>query len=273
MLRSIAVMAGVLLCLPLLSLHAQEKSERDRYPTLEYPPGYYKGVFFFSSIGGRSIAPSGSFIRHEKNYDRLLSLQIQNGDFENPLNEESSATQFPSSFDAEYTPGYSWLVELEYGTFSHLGFGFTVSQFSIEAKRQDVFLSGRTPPLVTPLPLRTTLYNGTAAMGMAAFHPIEKSVFDPYLVLRAGMVGFNGEAHSSSLPNANRLSNRIQNGLGLATGAGLGVNIHFTRVVGIKAEAFYHKQFLKSDNFPTRTLDTYTAQIGIIVNTTRLFPN
>jgi len=270
MLRFVSVMVGLLLCLPFLSLHAQEKSEQDRYPTIEYPPGYYKGAFFFSFIGGRSIAPSGSFIRHEKEYDKLLALQIRNGDYINPI---SVSTSLPPSYDAEYTPGYSWQIELEYGTFSYFGFGFTVSQFSIEAKRQDVFLSGTTPALVTPLPMRTTLYNGTAAMGMAAFHPVQKSVFDPYVVLRAGMVGFNGQAHSSNLPDANRLSNRIQNGLGMATGAGLGVNIHFTRVVGIKAEAFYHKQFLKSDNFPTRTLDTYTAQIGVIVNTTRLFPN
>ena len=273
MLRFVAIMTGILLCLPLLSLQAQEKSEQDRYPTIEYPPGYYKGAFFFSFIGGRSIAPSGSFIRHEKEYDELLALQIRNGDYINPIRTITANSNLPSSFDAEYTPGYSWQIELEYGTFSHFGFGFTVSQFSIEAKRQDVFLSGANPPLVTPVPISTTLYNGTAAMGMAAFHPIEKSVFDPYVVVRAGMVGFNGQAHSSSLPDPNRLSNRIQNGLGMATGAGLGVNIHFTRVVGIKAEAFYHKQFLKSDNFPTRTLDTYTAQIGVVVNTTRLFPN
>ena len=253
------------------SLQAQEKTEQDRYPTIEYAPGYYKGAFFVSAIGGRSIAPSGSFIRHEKNYDKLLALQIRNRDYVNPLTSENP--NLPSSFNAEYSPGYSWQIELEYGTFSHFGFGFAVSQFSIEAKRQDVFLSGADQPYVTPAPMSTTLYNGTAAMGVAAFHPIEKSIFDPYIVLRAGMVGFNGQAHSSNLPDANRLSNRIQNGLGIATGAGLGVNVHFTRVFGIKAEGFYHKQFLKADNFSTRTLDTYTAQIGFIINTTRLFPD
>lgn len=110
----------------------------------------YKGAFFFSFIGGRSIAPSGSFIRHEKDYDKTLALQIRNGDYINPLSAATSNTNLPSSFDAEYTPGYSWQIELEYGTFSYFGFGFTVSQFSIEAKRQDVFLSGASPALVTP---------------------------------------------------------------------------------------------------------------------------
>lgn len=33
------------------------------------------------------------------------------------------------------------------------------------------------------------------------------------------MVGYNGQAHSSSIPDPDRLSNRIQNGPGMATGA------------------------------------------------------
>lgn len=246
------------------------KPEKDRYPTLQYPPGFYQGGFFVSIVAGRSLAPGGSYIRHEKEYDHNLALQLQQGQVANPMSSEGG---LPSSFDAQYTPGYSGQVELEYGTFPHVGFGFTMTQFSIKAERQDVILSSRQPALVTPVPVATTLYRGTSATGLATYHFFEKSVFDPYVALRAGMVGFAGEAHAANLPDSNRLSNKVQNGLGAATGLGLGVNIHMTREFGIKAEAAYHKQYLKSDQFSSRTLDTVTAQVGIIVNTTRLFPD
>lgn len=269
----IALLIATLISPTFLNAQEIEKKETDRYPVLEYPPGYYKGAFFISLIGGRSIAPTGTFIRHEKTYDKILSLQIRNGDYINPITSNLPNTSLPPNFDAQYTPGYTWQIELEYGTFSHFGFGFAINQFSIEAKRQDIMMTGASPPIVSPVPLSTTLFNGTSAVGVATFHPIQKAVFDPYAVVRLGAVGFTGEAHPSTIPNPNRLSNSIENGLGLATGAGLGINIHISRAVGIKAEGFYHRQYLKSDQFSTRTLNTFTAQIGIILNATRLFPD
>lgn len=275
--QRVAIFMGLVCLLGFFPVHlrADEKSEKqmpekDRYPTLQYPPGFYQGGFFLSIMGGRSIAPGGSYIRHEKDYDRRLAMQVQQGQIVNPV---SAPADLPQTFDAQYTPGYSGQLDLEYGTFSHVGFGFTMTQFSIKADRQDVMLSTRRPPIVTPVPVATTLYRGTTATGLAAFHFFEKTVFDPYLAMRAGMVGFSGEAHAGDMPDPNRLGNRIQNGIGIATGLGLGVNIHMTREFGIKAEAEYHKQYLKSDQFSSRTLDTVTAQVGIVVNATRLFPD
>lgn len=36
------------------------------YAKLKYPPGFYQGAFLISFMGGGSLAPSGSFISHEK---------------------------------------------------------------------------------------------------------------------------------------------------------------------------------------------------------------
>jgi hypothetical protein len=245
---------------------------KKKYPTIEYPQGYYQGVFLLSFMGGRSIAPSGSFIRHEKRYDRNIALLTQLGTYENPIRSNLPQNQHISGyFDSKYSPGYSGQIDLEYGTFPNFGFGFTLSQFSINATRQDVIPLSGDPLKITPIPVDSVLYRGTSAMAMGTYHPLQKSVFDPYLVLRAGVVGFTGEAHSGELSNPSQINKGIQNGLGLATGAGAGMNIHLTRQFGIKVESFYNKQFLRSDSFSTRTLNIFTAQIGVVMNTTRLF--
>ena len=103
-------------------------------------------------------------------------------------------------------------------------------------------------------------------MFLATYHPLPKHFFDPYLAVRMGIVGFTGEAHSGIDSNRFAYTNKVNNGMGGIAGLAGGLNIYIGRFTGIKTEVAYHKEYLRADQFSTRTLNSYQAMIGFFLN-------
>ncbi|XDD47501.1 hypothetical protein AB3N60_05285 [Leptospira sp. WS39.C2] len=239
------------------------------YAKLKYPPGFYQGAFLISFMGGGTLAPSGSFISHEKNYDSALQYKV--------VTKEVSQDYYPQGvvrnqdpglyFKPTYTPGVASQFDFEYGWKEKIGLGFTVMQNSLNAKRQDV-IPGLSyyKEYVDPFPRERTIYRGNSMSFLATYHPIPRNFFDPYLVARAGVVSFTGEAHAGLSHDKFVYSNQISSGIGSIVGVGGGLNIYLGRYFGIKAEVDYYREFLKADQFSMRTLNSYQAMIGVFVN-------
>ncbi|ABZ93574.1 hypothetical protein EHQ92_08810 [Leptospira biflexa] len=239
------------------------------YAKLKYPPGFYQGAFLISFMGGGSLAPSGSFISHEKNYDSALQYRV--------VTKEVSQDYYPQGvvrnqdpglyFKPTYTPGVASQFDFEYGWKEKIGLGFTVMQNSLKAKRQDI-IPGLSyyKEYVDPFPRERTIYRGNSMSFLATYHPIPRNFFDPYLVVRAGVVSFTGEAHAGLNHDKFVYSNQISSGIGSIVGVGGGLNIYLGRYFGIKAEVDYYREFLKADQFSMRTLNSYQAMIGVFVN-------
>ncbi|TGL72131.1 hypothetical protein [Leptospira jelokensis] len=239
------------------------------YAKLKYPPGFYEGAFLISFMGGGTLAPSGTFISHEKNYDNVLQYKVVNKEVSqdyynqgNIRNEESGLY-----FKPTYTPGVASQFDFEYGWKEKIGLGFTVMQNSMKAKRQDVIPGiSYYKEYVDPFPRERTIYRGNSMSFLATYHPIPRNFFDPYLAARAGVVSFTGEAHSGITHDRFVYSNQITSGIGGIVGVGAGLNIYLGRYFGIKAEVDYYREFLKSDQFSMRTLNSYQAMVGVFVN-------
>lgn len=239
------------------------------YAKLKYPPGFYQGAFLISFMGGGSLAPSGSFISHEKNYDSALQYRV--------VTKEVSQDYYPQTavrsqdpglyFKPTYTPGVASQFDFEFGWREKIGLGFTIMQNSLNAKRQDI-IPGLSyyKEYVDPFPRERTIYRGNSMSFLATYHPIPRNFFDPYLVARAGVVSFTGEAHAGLTHDKFVYSNQISSGIGSIVGVGGGLNIYLGRYFGIKAEVDYYREFLKADQFSMRTLNSYQAMIGVFVN-------
>lgn len=235
-----------------------------RYPRLYQPPGFYQGVLLIGAAAGKTAAPGGSFIALEKYYDQRLRESIVTGTVRGVSAEPGGP---PLTYESEYLPGTFRNLDIEYGAFEHFGLGFSVFSYSIDVLRQDLFPQvGQLRNVAEPLPRRRRLYEGTAATFLFTAHPFSRSLLDPYIALRAGFVGYGGEAHANVDPEVFRFSNRIRNGVGLAYGVGLGMNLHLARAFGIRVEGNYTRQILKSDLFSSRDLSAYHATIGVFFN-------
>lgn len=238
------------------------EKEKEKYPQLEYPPGFYEGVVLIGFMTGKTVAPSGSFLQHEKVYDQRMRDSIATGAVQNALPAIDVGY-----LQAEYVPEEIGQLDIEYGAWEHIGMGLSVFQYRIRAVRQDSFRTRDSyGHMYNPVPRERTIYQGNAVTMMTTFHPISRRMLDPYLALRFGFVGFTGEANAGLEPDPYRTGNKLRNGLGSVVGGGLGVNIFLGRTMGIKAEASYNRKFLKSDVFDRRTLNSYHAQIGVFFN-------
>lgn len=239
------------------------EEEQKLYPKMIHPPGFYQGALLIGGAYGKSIAPNGSFVRHEKNYDKTMSLLIQNGEYTSGVEGLQNAY-----YEAEYIPKNTAQLEIEYGLFENFGIGMTALQYVITAKRQDyIYGSDRMGDvLYEPFPTEHQLFSGNAVMILGSFHPVSRSILDPYFTIRVGGVAYTGEAHSDLLYNPNRSSARVRNGIGKVLGAGLGMNFHVSSAMGVKIEGNYYRSFLSSDQFASRTLNTYNVQAGFFIN-------
>lgn len=225
--------------------------EKKIYQTIKYKPGYYQGIFMISMMSGSTLSPSGSFINHEKDYDLALKNRVLTGDI-----RQSYVGTPAQYYQAEYTPGDSGQIDLEYGFTDHIGLGFSLFQYALYSSRQDVLNQGpgtfttfSSQDFVDPVPQKRRLYRGSTAAFLTTYHFFSKSFFDPYISVKAGVVAFTGEAHASLYNDKTRLTNKINNGLGSHLGAGIGLNIHFGRYWGLKTDVSYSKQYLHSDLF------------------------
>ena len=244
---------------------AKETESAARQKTAPKPTapviGFHEDALFVSIFGGKALAPNGSFIRHEKYYDSWVRTAIVQGTF-----GEKSVLQPGLPFIADYLPGDTYQFDLEYGLFEHLGLGLSLFQYDVKVARQDVHTFPFDVRIYDPVPTRRRLFRGTTAAVMLSFHPLSRKEIDPYLTARAGGASFTGEAHQFGFHDNLRFTNEIKNGTSMMVGAGLGVNLFWNDLVGLKMEASFNRQFLRSALFSTRTLNTYHGEIGVIFN-------
>lgn len=242
----------------------EQKLIQKYYAKLKNPPGFYEGAFLVSFMGGTTLAPSGSYISHEKVYDQTIQNKIISGQ----VNEDVNPSYRGFYFQPSYNPGIARQFDFEYGWKDKIGFGFTVMQNSLEAVRQDVIAGpiSYNKEYVDLSPRKRTLYKGNSMTFLATFHPLPKTFFDPYVAFRAGVVGFTGEAHSGVFPDRYAYTNKVNNGIGGIVGLAGGLNIYFGRYTGLKTEVAYYNEYLKADQFSTRTLNSYQAMIGFFLN-------
>lgn len=251
------------------SVQKKKREEEKYYAKLQYPPGFYQGAFFVSFIGGSSLAPSGSFINHEKLYDSILQRRIYNREVEQGpfVSPEGQGIYFRPT----YSPGPASQFDFEYAWQEKIGLGFTIMRNSIQAKRQDIIPGvSYSREIADPIPRQRTVYDGRSVSFLATYHLIPRNFFDPYFVARVGIVSFTGEAHSGIIHDRFSYNNQITNGLGWIAGLGGGLNIYLGRYLGIKTEIDYYKEYLRSDQFSNRTLNSYQAMIGVFVNLSNL---
>ncbi len=247
----------------------KKREEEKFYAKLQHPPGFYQGAFFISFIGGSSLAPSGSFINHEREYDAILQRRI--------YNREVSQGPFVSPegrgiyFKPTYSTGPASQFDFEYAWQKKIGLGFTIMRNSISAKRQDIIPGiSYSQEYADPVPKQRTVYDGRAISFLATYHLIPRNFFDPYFAARVGVLAFTGEAHANLVHDRFVYSNELSNGLGWMAGIGGGLNIYIGRYFGIKTEVDYNRQFLRADQFSNRTLNSYQAMIGVFVNLSNL---
>ncbi|MCE9597502.1 MAG: hypothetical protein K8S54_06000 [Spirochaetia bacterium] len=222
--------------------------------------GFHEGFLGLSLLNGKSLAPAGSLISQEKEYDKAVRYRVASGGFVPIL-----PTPQPLVFASEIIPRETVALEFEYGLSNYLGLGFFGMYSRIDISRQDILpLSTQlVRPVVEPLPVTRILYRGNVGGVSLFFHPLPTRRVDPYGGLRIGGGGFSGHAHSSLDPDPFRPSNRIRNGASALYGATLGTNIHVTDPVFLKVQVDYIRQNLKSNLFSSRSLGTYNILIGM----------
>lgn len=247
---------------------AEEKSESKRRETIkridELSYGFYRGSSSFSFAFGATLSPTGSYVKHEKKYDDALRYRIEN--------KQVTQTIFQTPavyFQSVYKNGGSFIFDYEYGLTDYFGIGFSAQYGDVPSERQDVFptITANQGELVDVFPKDRTLYQGTMAGLLLSFHPLPESRLDPYIVLRAGFVGFTGYAHEQLYPDPYRFDYKVPNGLGSGFSIGAGLNFYATKFTGFKFEGSYTRQMLKSDLFSGRSLNLYHVNFGMIFHT------
>lgn len=240
-----------------------------RRPSGKTPVGFHSDFLALSISNGRAIAPSGSFVDHEKRYDRSLRVRTATGGIPPLLGAVT-----PPIFDSEIVPKESVSGDLEAGVFPYLGMGIFGNYTRINITRQDVVpLSPQVfRTIVEPVPITRTLYRGNTAGGFLSLHPFPGRRVDPYMQVRIGGGGFSGEGHAFLDYDAYRPTNRIRNGTVALYGGALGCNIYVDRGLFFKAETNYAHQILKSNMFASRSLNLYSVNIGIGLDFSRVEP-
>lgn len=232
-------------------------------------PGFHKGAYIFSFTGGPTTRASNSFMNNERAYDENLRFQTILGTIPVFGNPPCCGT-FSSLYNRQPITQFNY----ERALTDHLGAGFSLFYFSIRGTRQDILPGYRTiapatgtpQNTVLPIPTEDMLFMSSGGLLQAVFHPLHNTFLDPYIAVRGGIEGHSGNAHPGSYPDPTRYDTHIRNGVGLAAGAALGLNVYMGRYFGFKFEATGLRQFLQSEMYSARTLDSTHFQIGFFVS-------
>ncbi|MDH5656703.1 MAG: hypothetical protein OEZ34_12395 [Spirochaetia bacterium] len=238
---------------------------RKVYPKPKHPPGYYSGILLISFSRGNLFSPTGSFISHEKSYDKNIKYGIESGVYKNPLSGYGVPEYF---FQPKYSPLLTMQFDIEYGVNNYFGVGFSNFRYKIQSERQDIIYGSDKFGQIfyEPFPMKKLLFQGNAFLFMGTFHPFPKKILDPYIVLKAGALKFSGNAHSGLQYEPYITSSTVSNGLGKIGSGGIGMNFFISPVAGIKLEGSVTRALLNSDQMSGRILNTYNVQMGIFFN-------
>ena len=232
--------------------------------------GFHRGVIYLSFMAGMTLSAKGSLLDHEERYDEIQRYRTWSGQ----LTQSFFGAPFTGpTFRMETSNQPIGQMDLEYGISSHFGMGFSLFHFKIRQERQDqtpgFFVSNSLAArsdYVDAFPREGTLYQGTGLLYQFTYHPLSRSGIDPYIALRAGVSGFGGNAHQYLSRDMLREDTRINNGVGLVAGAGLGLNVFMGGPVGFRVEATVYRQALQADIFSRRGLSSAHLQVGLVMN-------
>jgi len=227
--------------------------------------GFLPGKIQLSLMGGASLASGGSFLRHEKDFDANLRTQyLLHGS--GRIQSFAPGIPAPPPLHSSYSANPIAQFDMEYGAASRLGLGFSIFQFSLDARRQNVIRElSYEKQTIEPYARERMIYMGTAATVLIAYHPWPARRFDPYLALRAGIVGFSGEARQYLTHDPLRGSDRVSGGRGGIYGGGIGINFYMSPELGFRLELSGYNQALRSDLFSVRRLHSYHGLFGIFI--------
>lgn len=212
-------------------------------------------------MGPALAAPGGSFIRHEKLYDRTLALAGQTGQLESGIPPLP-----PIVFSSSYENGGLFGADFEYGLTSHVGAGLTLSVTNVFARRQDVLRGlSFSRQILEPFPEESTLLSVASLQLLFTLHPLPARRLDPYLAVRGGPAFASGEAHYGFHPDLTRANDAIHNGRGFSYGGGAGVNVYFNALLALNLELSYQFSSLRADQFGSRTSYNGYLTLGLTI--------
>ena len=227
--------------------------------------GFEQGAFYFFGWAGLDLsAPNGSFIRHEKLYDKTQYWQI----ISKQINYiEPFSTLLPTAKSGPYTTGGLFGIGMEYAVNNLLGIGSSLSTTGVWAKRIQTYRDPRNGKLYL-LPLGTSDERQLSLQAITldlTYHVLDSVKFDPYISFRAGPTFASGIAHYGYEKDIDKMDEEIHNGRGIATGAGIGMNFYFSPKGGMKVEAAYMRYDFQADEFSRRSYYNIFINIGFFI--------
>jgi len=240
----------------------EDSSVSRYYPRPVHPPGYYSGAILIVNMGGNTYTAKGNFLDQEKLYDERVRDNILTGNYKSIYSEGDGLYLQP-----KYSLKGITQADIEYGYLDHFGLGISVFQYSISVDRQNVIPGIYKGSLYyNPIREESQIYKGDGLCLLFTYHPFSRTMLDPYIALRGGIVGFSGDFHPSLEFDPFNSSNSTTNGYGMVWGGALGINFYFSRGVGMRAEGTFYRKKLQSDQFDSRYLSSTHFQFGFFVN-------
>lgn len=252
------------ICIPYSNVRAQVQKPEPSY-------GFYKGVFYFSMIGGETSYAGGSLIQREKDYQNGLRSQAILGIL--PVRMVGTVP-FPQSFPLptdKIQSGNTRRVSMEYGLTDNLGFFISYNTIAIESQgTNQLAVIDRNQPngyttYIEAIPLSATLYKDRSYGLGLNYHFLSKNRFDPYVGLEVSVLNFDTKYRSGQLNNL-YYPTYTHPGTGYGGRVAFGTNYFITPEFGIAIEIYGSRKILKSNAFESESINHAGFQFGFIFN-------
>lgn len=238
------------------------KSENNSIYYMPKEPTYgfnsnYSAISVFLHFSPFLMNPSGSFVDHEKTYDRTIAAKVLTGVISrNTLN-------FPAVY---HKPNYEYnYVNFEYEKAynDNIGWGMSLAFGTLKAKRQKIekYLSYYNDEVLA-YPKDVGVYRETTLSAFAAYHFFPNKVYDPFVKVRLGLSKTTGdEVHQYIDNDWLRIEENMTNGRAIMYGLSAGSNYYFTESFALGGELSYMFRYARADQFNQRTLATMSINI------------
>lgn len=217
----------------------------------------YSAISVYLHFSPFLMNPSGSFVDHEKTYDRTIMAKVLTRVISrNTLN-------FPAVY---HKPNYQYnYINFEYEKAynENIGWGMSLAFGALRAKRQKIakYLSYFNDE-VLGYPQELSVYRETTLSAFGSYHFMPNKIYDPYVKFRLGLSKNSGdEVHQYIDNDWQRIEENMTNGRSLMYGLSAGSNYYFTENFALGGEISYMFRYIRADQFNMRTLATMSINI------------